>query len=128
MPESNERWKAYADATRGKHFTRWAAEHCIQSVDRFAGQPLVLEPWQREIADEMLAELGDPKSGYESCWHHTGLIIPKGNGKSSLLAAFGLYELVENDGAPEILLCAATDKQAGHLFNSVVRFVKPILG
>lgn len=124
MLEDGKPWQEYADASRGAHFARWAETHCIQSTDRFAGLPLELESWQRAIVDEMLAESGDPESGYGSYWHHTGLIVPKGNGKSSLLSAFSLYELVENDGAPEVLLAAATDKQAGHLFNSAVRFVK----
>ncbi len=120
----NERWKAYGDATRGPAFARWAAEHCVQSDDRFADLPLELEWWQRDIASEVLAEREDPESGWVSYWHTAALIIPKGNGKSSLLAALALYELVETGGSPEVLLCAATDAQAGRLFESAVRFVK----
>ena len=116
-----ERWEEYAEATRGEHFAWWCAEHCFQSTDRFAGLPLVLErDWQRPMMDEALAEL-DVDVAY---WQTVVLVLPKKNGKTSLLAAYALYELVENDGAPEILLAAATDKQAGRLFNAAVRFVK----
>jgi len=115
-----ERWEAYAQATRADHFAYWAGEHCVQWVDPFDGVPLVLEPWQLELMGEALAELGVD----ESYWLTVVLVVPKKNGKTSLLAAYGLYHLVEDEGAPEILLAAATDKQAGRLFESAVRFVK----
>ena len=119
-------WEAYAEATRGDHFAFWAAEHCIQSTDRFAGLPLQLEAWQLDIMREALAELAED----EAYWQTVVLVLPKKNGKTSMLAAYALYELVENEGAPEILLAAATDKQAGRLFDAAVRFVKsdPWLG
>ncbi len=116
----NEHWKAYADRTRGPDFAYWANEHCRQSVDRFAGRPLELEGWQRDIMSEALAELDED----EAYWRAVVLLVPKGNGKTSMLAAYAVYELAENDGAPEILLCAATDAQAGRLFDAAVRFVK----
>lgn len=123
---TSPRWEEYAEATRGDHFAWWAREHCVQSIDRFAGQPLVLEDWQQSIMDEALAELAED----EAYWQTVVVVLPKKNGKTSMLAAYALYSLLENDGAPEILLAAATDKQAGRLFDSAVRFVKsaPFLG
>jgi hypothetical protein len=115
-----ERWEAYADATRAEHFAAWTAEHCVQSVDRFAGRPLELERWQLDMMGEALAELGED----EAYWLTVALVIPKKNGKTSLLAAYALYHLLEDEGAPEILLAAATDKQAGRLFTAAVRFVR----
>lgn len=115
----NERWH-YATRTRGPDFAYWAAEHCRQSVDRFAGRPLELEGWQRDIMSEALAELDED----EAYWRTTVLVIPRGNGKTSMLAAYALYCLLEDGGAPEILLAAATDAQAGRLFDAAVRYVK----
>ena len=115
-----ERWEAYADATRVEHFAAWAWAHCVQSVDRWAGRPLELERWQVEMMGEALAELGED----EAYWLTVALVIPKKNGKTSLLAAYALYHLLEDDGAPEILLAAATDKQAGRLFEAATRFVR----
>jgi hypothetical protein len=117
---ANERWNKYALRTRGPDFAFWSAEHCLQSTDRFADQPLELEEWQRDITSEMLAELAEN----EAYWHTAVLIVPKGNGKSTLLAALSLYELVESDGGPEVLLAAATAPQANHLFRNAARFVK----
>jgi Terminase large subunit, ATPase domain len=120
------RWETYAEATRGEHFAWWVSQHCIQSVDRFAGVPLTLEDWQFEMMCEALAEEEDGAA----YWQTVVLVLPKGNGKTSLLAAYALYDLHETEGAPEVLLAAATDKQAGRLFDGAKRFVQsdPWLG
>ena len=113
-------WEAYAQATRVDHFADWCAQHCVQSVDRFAGQPLELEDFQHDMMGEALAELAED----EAYWQTVGLVIPKKNGKTSLLAAYGLYHLLEDEGAPEILLAAASDKQAGRLFRAATAFAR----
>ena len=41
-----------------------------------------------------------------------------------MLAAYALYELVYGRGRPEILLAAASDRQAGRLFDAAARFVR----
>jgi hypothetical protein len=115
-----EPWERYADATQAEHFAWWCREHCVQSIDIFDGQPLVLEPWQLRIMGEALAELGEG----EAYWRVVALVISKKNGKTSLLAAYALYHLVEDEGAPEVLLAAATDSQAGRLFDTAARFVR----
>jgi hypothetical protein len=115
------RWRPYSHGTRAVHFAWWCREHCIQSVGQFASKPLTLEPWQLEMMGEALAETEEQ----QTYWLITALVIPKKNGKTSLLAAFGLYHLIEDDeGTPEILLAAATNRQAGRLFDTAVRFVK----
>ena len=114
------RWRKYGEYTRAMHFAWWCKEHCIQSVGQFANKPLTLEPWQMEMMGEALAET----ENQETYWLTCALVIPKKNGKTSLLAAFGLYHLIEDEGTPEILLAAATDRQAGRLFEMAVRFVR----
>lgn len=49
-------------------------------------------------------------------------MVPTHN--TTLLAAYAVYHLLTEDTQPEILLAAASDKQAGRLFDSVVRFVR----
>ena len=41
-----------------------------------------------------------------------------------MLAANALYGLVYGEGKPEILLAAASDRQAGRLFDAASRFVR----
>ncbi|MFN0092908.1 MAG: terminase large subunit domain-containing protein [Acidimicrobiales bacterium] len=57
-------------------------------------------------------------------WKSVVLVLPRKNGKTALLAAYSLYHLLEDDGRPEILLAASSDKQAGRLFDAVVAFVR----
>ncbi len=110
----------YAHATRGEHFAWWAEQYCEQSVDVFAGQPLVLEPWQREFFDEALAvdEDGNP------VWSSVCAVLPRKQGKTTMLAAYAVWHCLEHDGSPEILLAASSDRQAGRLFEAVAAFVR----
>jgi phage terminase large subunit-like protein len=110
----------YATATQIEHFAWWVETYCEQSIDVFAGEALVLEGWQYSFLSEALAvdEFGMP------CWKSIFLVLPRKNGKTTLLAAFALYHLFHYEGKPEVLLAAASDKQAGRLFDSVVSFVR----
>lgn len=113
-------WAAYAHASAAEHCAWWLETHCVQSVDRHAGLPLVLEPWQLDIMGEALAvdEAGDP------FWNTVVIVLPRKNGKTTLLAAYSAYHADTWDGAPEVLLTASSDKQAGRLFDSVVAFAR----
>ena len=95
-----------------EHFAAFC-ESLTQSEDRWEGQPLKLEPWQKRFWREALED-----------WRSAVLIVPRKNGKTSMLAAFALYELVYGTGRPEILLAAASDRQAGRLFDAAARFVR----
>ena len=110
----------YAHATRGEHFAWWAEQYCEQSVDVFAGQPLVLEQWQREFFDEALAvdEDGNP------VWSSVCAVLPRKQGKTTMLAAYAIWHCLEHDGSPEILLAASSDRQAGRLFEAVASFIR----
>ena len=63
------------------------------------------------------------QSGGAFRWKTLVLILPRKNGKTALLAAYALFRLLTDKGAPEILLAAASDKQAGRLFDAVCSFV-----
>ena len=113
-------WRDYADGSSVDHFTWWCQEHCVQSIDRFAGTPLLLEGWQQDYMSEVLAVDG----AGAPYWLSTFLIVPRKNGKSSMLAALAAYHAAEDDGQPEILLCASSDKQAGRLFTYTASFIR----
>ncbi len=104
----------------GDHFAAWCEHYLTHSVDQFAGTPFVLEQWQRDFMLEALAvdEHGD------FSWQSVCLLVSRKNGKTALLAAYALWHLLETDGSPEILLAAASDKQAGRLFDAVVAYVR----
>jgi phage terminase large subunit-like protein len=94
------------------HFAAFCAS-LTQSEDRWEGQPLELEPWQRRFWREALDD-----------WRSVVLVVARKNGKTSMLAAYALWRLVYSSGRPEILLAAASDRQAGRLFDAAARFVR----
>lgn len=110
----------YAALSEGAYFSEWCEQHLQHSVDRFAGEPVIWEPWQREFFDELLSadEQGLPY------WSSAALVVSRKNGKTAMLAALALYRLLEDEGQPEILLAAASDKQAGRLFDAVVSYLR----
>ncbi len=110
----------YARLSEGEYFSEWCEENLQHSVDRFAGSPVVFEQWQRDFFDEALAadEFGTPY------WSNVALVVSRKNGKTAMLAALALYRLLEDEGQPEILLAAASDKQAGRLFDAVVSYLR----
>jgi phage terminase large subunit-like protein len=107
-----------ATALKRLSFPAWCKRYLIQSVDRWAGLPLELEGFQREVVKEALARDGDAFR-----WKTVVLALPRKNGKTNLLAAYALFRLLSDSGQPEILLAAASDKQAGRLFDAVCSFV-----
>lgn len=105
---------------RGDDFADFCAQHLIQSVDRWDGQPLELEGWQRQMMGEALEEDADGRP----VWESVVFCIPRKNGKTMLLAAYSLYRLLMYEGSPEILLAASSDRQAGRLFDAAATFVR----
>jgi phage terminase large subunit-like protein len=110
----------YARLSEGAYFAEWCEANLQHSVDRFAGSPVVWEPWQREFFDELMAadEDGVPY------WSSAGLVVSRKCGKTAMLAALAVYRLLEDEGQPEILLAAASDKQAGRLFDAVISYLR----
>lgn len=106
--------------TEGEAFAEWCAENLEHSVDRWAGQPVVLEEWQRAFFDAAL----ECDAERTPRWRSVALVVSRKNGKTALLAALALYRLMESDDQPEILLAAASDKQAGRLFDAVVSYLR----
>ena len=97
--------------TAGPRFAEFCRRYIRHTKGRWAGQPLVLEPWQREFAWEAL-EI-DPATGLR-IYQEVGLGLPRKNGKSLLAAAFAHYFLVaDGEAEPEVYIAAAARGQAG---------------
>lgn len=119
--------------SKGFTFDAEAADHAIDFIEQFVrlpdtsdaeGQPrpFQLQPWQAFIVGSLF--------GWK--WAKTGLRrfrnafieIGKGNGKTPLLAAIGLYGLMmDGQKAPEIYAAAADRDQAMIMFRDAVRMV-----
>jgi hypothetical protein len=120
IPKPQMRWEQYGHASEIDYFAWWCAKNIIQSTEPFTGQPLILEPWQLEFMGEALAV----DVNLSKVWKSIALIVSRKNGKTALLAAYALYHLLETDGNPEVLLAAASDKNARRLFDAVVLYIR----
>jgi phage terminase large subunit-like protein len=91
----------------------------IETFERFCaglvieqGRPMRLEPFQRELLADFFAGAGE-----------TVILIPKKNGKTTLLAALALYHLTTTPDA-ECVIAAASRDQAGIMFTAASGFVR----
>ena len=115
----------YASATMVDNFAWWCEEFCVQTTDQFSGLPLILEPWQLEFFAEALAVDEDERP----YWRTVGLIVPRKNGKTACIGAYATYHAHQfAELEPEVLLAAASDKQAGRLYKAVSGFIRQAPG
>lgn len=81
-----------------------------------ARKPLRLREWQRELAGSMLDADPQPRIA--------GWCLPRGQGKSTLLAALGLYELATGGEGATVIVAAVDERQAGIVFGIAARMVE----
>lgn len=83
---------------------RFIETYCRPPKGYGAGQPMVLAPFQKEWLEEVLAD------GMRAA----AMSVARGNGKSTFLAAVGLWALFDPDegGAPQIPVVATTLMQS----------------
>lgn len=95
------------DWQRADYFQDWASNLILDS-----GEPWEIEDWQ-------LAPIEDALSGrFRVVW----LVVPEGNGKTTLTAGWVLY-LLEHQLTPEIPIGSATTTQAETLFRQIEGFI-----
>jgi hypothetical protein len=85
-----------------------------------AGQPFVLEPWQRRFVKEFSRVNGEDERIYKR-----GMLgVARGNGKSPLASGLALRELVARSDEPDVILAAAARDQARVVFEYARGFVE----
>ena len=106
------------------------AQRAIDFVESFdlwegdkAGQPIKLEPYQRSI---IRAIYGPSDARGRRLVKEAAIWLPRGNAKTTLMAALGILHLVEpefSDAGPQVLLAAADREQAGIAYKSMEGFL-----
>jgi phage terminase large subunit-like protein len=92
----------------------------VHTKGALAGQPFVLEPWQRAFVNEFYRRDEDGRRIYRF-----GILgVPRGNGKSPLAAALALRELVSQPDSPDVFVAAAAKEQARIVFNFARSFAE----
>jgi phage terminase large subunit-like protein len=96
-------WRAWRIKKRYARAIKFIELYCIPPKGYGAGKPLVLADFQKNWLEEVLAP--DVTSA--------ALSLPRGNGKSTLLAAFGVWAGFDEDetGAPQVPMVGTTINQ-----------------
>lgn len=92
---------------------------CLRHIEgAMAGQPFVLEPWQRGVIGNLFGWKRRDAHGREVRRYREALIyVPRKNGKTPLVAGVGLYVFFcEPERGQQDYIAAAEREQAGLLF------------
>jgi phage terminase large subunit-like protein len=107
-------WRAWRTTSRAARCIRFIETYCRAPSGAGAGERIKLAPFQRDELEELLAP--GVRSG--------GVQIPRGNGKSTLWAAVGLWAVADFPDAPQVPLVAFNGLQAMRtLFKPAARMV-----
>lgn len=87
-------WRSWRTRSRAARAMRWIETYCRVPSGVRTGELLKLHRFQRDELEEMLA--GGVRTG--------GVQIPRGNAKSTLWAAVGLWALCDGDDGPQVPL------------------------
>jgi phage terminase large subunit-like protein len=97
------------------------------SQGKWAGKPFEPLPWQYERVIEPL--FGWKRPNGKRRFRRCGIAVAKKNGKSTLLAALGLYLLVgDGEAGAEVYSAGADREQAAIIYNEAARMVKASTG
>lgn len=81
-----------------------------------ARRPMRLRDWQVQLVGSVLDADPRPRTA--------GWMMPRGQGKSTLVAALGLYDLFEGGEGASVVVAATDERQAGIVFNTAARMVE----
>ena len=105
----------------GGKVAQFANDRIRQTKGRWAGKALILEPWQRDLLDELYLVDTSGRRVYAEAL----VGVPRKNGKSTLSAAIALHGLVATgEMGPEVYAAAASKDQARIVFQQAKEFVE----
>jgi phage terminase large subunit-like protein len=118
------------DCAAGYHFDHAEAMRVIDFVhqvctftnSKWAGQPVVLQPWQVAFLANLFAwKRADGTRRYRKCL----LFVAKKQGKTELAAIVALYLLFcDHEPSPEIVSAAGNSDQATKIFNAAASMIR----
>jgi phage terminase large subunit-like protein len=111
---------AVAFRTAGPNVRRFLETFCRLSKGEWAGMPIRLRPWQIELLDDLFELRPDGLRRFR-----TALVgLPRKNGKSTLVAALGVFGLVaDGEAGAEIYSCAGDKDQARIVFREAKEMI-----
>ena len=103
-------------STGSARFEAFARKFLLVPKGTGARTPLRLRPWQLELVGSILDAEVQPRTA--------GWMLPRGQGKSSLTAALGLYDLFTGEEGASVVVAAVDERQARIVFNTAARMVE----
>lgn len=100
-------------STGSSRFERFCGRYLRVPEGEGALEPLRLRRWQRELVGSVLDAPVQPRTA--------GFMLPRGQGKSTLLAAWGLFELFMGGEGADVVVVAVDERQAGIIFGTARR-------
>lgn len=108
-------WRYWRTRSRANRAIRFIEEYCRVPTGYREGKPIRLHRFQKQVIHALLAD-GATVGGWQVC---------RGNAKSTLTAALGLWALCDEPGAPQVPLIAHDMKHAERtLFWPIQRMIR----
>jgi phage terminase large subunit-like protein len=104
----------YFSAQHGLRAVAFIERFCKHSLGEFAGKPFKLLAWQKDFVMRLF---GWRRKDGRRRFTRAFLFVPKKNGKSTLLAAIGLYLLVGDGELGARVYSAANDRQQASIIH-----------
>jgi hypothetical protein len=97
-------------------FAGFCRQYVVVPKGKGSLKPLRLRPWQVELAGSVLDPAPPPSLA--------GWMLPRGQGKSALVAALGLDDLMLGAEGASVVVVATDERQAGIVFGAAARMVE----
>lgn len=97
-------------------FARFTEKFIFTPKGTGALRPMKLRPWQVDLVGSVLDPVQRPRTA--------GWMMPRGQGKSTLVAALGLYDLMLGEEGASVVVAAVDERQAGIVFKTAARMVE----
>ncbi|QKT08039.1 terminase [Gordonia sp. X0973] len=97
-------------------FEKFAAKFIRVPKGTNARSPLKLRQWQRELIASIEDAQPQPRTA--------GWMLPRGQGKSTLIAAYGLFRFFTDGDGAMVVVVAVDERQAGIVFGIARRMVE----
>jgi phage terminase large subunit-like protein len=104
------------DATGAARFAAFCEQFLRVPKGTGALGPLRLRPWQVDLVASVLDADPRPRTA--------GWCLPRGQGKSTLVAALGLFDLMLGEEGATVIVAAVDERQAGIVFRTAARMVE----
>lgn len=102
--------------TGSARFAAFVAQFIMTPKGTGARKRMRLRPWQVELCASVLDAEPRPRLA--------GWMMPRGQGKSTLVAAMGLYDLMLGEEGASVVVAAMDERQAGIVFGIAARMVE----